>query len=134
MQMRMHAFFGAFLVLAGGCYGDLSLAPPSQANEADAAGPVSYRPQVQELLERTGCTGVADCHGLASVPMYVRSSPSTDADWERNYEEVKLVSDSPTSALLLIKPIGAAGHLAVLDSNSATIALWRAWIEQGHPF
>jgi len=55
--------------------------------------------------------------------------PSSEADWQTNYEQV-----NARTSILVEKSKGSAGHLSSLVEGGPTLVRWREWIDSGAPF
>jgi hypothetical protein len=121
-------------LFAAGCYGDIGPYEDVQglgagggqggAGGGSAVARVYYRPQIQADLEAANCH---TCHG-GSAPMKVTLAPSSDAQWQANYNEVQ-----KRAGTLADKAAGGGGHLKVTLAAEVT-ARWAAWVSQGAPY
>jgi Planctomycete cytochrome C len=129
------------LTLATGCLEELpnglTLTPSSDSGPDE--GPIGsttqafgYRPHIQDDLDGLGC-GIANCHGGGSLPMALFENPSSEAEWEANYQEVRARANDLSSPMLA-KATGDGGHIAPLEHDDPVLLRWRAWIEAGAPY
>lgn len=87
-----------------------------------------FRPTIHEDLESAGCLS-GSCHGGGAVPMQLIRFPSSEVEWQTNYEQV-----SARTSILVEKSQGSAGHLSSLVEGGPTLVRWREWIDSGAPF
>lgn len=127
------------LVLVVGCAGELTPhtdsadGGPRVADGGVLAGAPVFRPTIQADLDSAGCI-IAACHGGATLPMPLVQSPSSNDEWMRNYNEVKLRAGSAVSSLLMDKATGAGGHVASLTATDARMQRVVEWIAGGAPY
>lgn len=93
---------------------------------APSAGGPYFRPDIQQQLESSNCLG---CHASGSTPMKAKKGPTTEAEWQQNFAEVRA-----RAGQLAAKATGAEGHSALLKAEDAAAASWKTWAANGAPF
>ncbi|MBL4634650.1 MAG: hypothetical protein JKY56_12300 [Kofleriaceae bacterium] len=87
-----------------------------------------FRPTIHEDIKAAGCLSES-CHGGGPIPMQLIRFPSSEVDWQTNYEQV-----NARTSILVEKSKGSAGHLSSLVEGGPTLVRWREWIDSGAPF
>lgn len=114
--------------------------PPDLLPPPDLTPPIPhYREDIQNDIVKLGCATAA-CHSFYA-PL-IMPTPSSDAQWQQNYTNIKGDAINGEMSLILTKNLagnnvahaGASNVKPFATTNDPTYKKWLYWIQNGSPY
>ena len=102
---------------------------------------VAYRASIHDDLVGLGCAVASSCHRApgAKARLQINPTPTSDADWQTEFQTVRPLTARGSSSELLTYPLSGSGVMHSGDKKftsdqDPTYQKWLSWIRACAPF